>query len=224
MALGIGGHAKHVPPMRREPSSLSRVAAGLFVACASTLVALGGCGSRGPLDEATNVVLDAAPEAEPEPIDAGVEAEAPVRDASREAGPVACGICVLTTCGDKILACIQSDSCRAVFQCVSTTCLGGSGGGLNPLCLFQCAGADPAGALAVLGVFQCITGECGADCGSLLGGLGGLGGGSSGGNGGNGGNGKGMPEGFHEIFSPWPELFTPVPDARPAPPVAPKAP
>lgn len=194
------------------------------------MVVLGGCGSRGPLDEATNVVLDAAPEAEPELIDAGVEAEAPARDAGREGGPVACGVCVLTTCGDKILACIQSEGCRAVFQCVASTCLGGNGGGngggLNPVCLFQCAGEDPAGALAVLGVFQCITGECGADCGSLLGGLGGLGGaGGNGGNGGNGGkagNGKGMPEGLQEIFSPWPELFTPVPDLRPSTPVAPK--
>ncbi len=191
------------------------------------MVVLGGCGSRGPLDEATNVVVDAGPEAEAELIDAAVEAETPVHDGGREGGPVACGVCVLTTCGDQILACIQSDSCRAVFQCVATTCLGGNGGGgLNPACLFQCAGEDPAGALAVLGVFQCITGECGADCGSVLGGLGGLpgsgGNGGKGGNGGNGGKGKEMPDGIREIFSPWPELFTPVPEVRRSTPVAPK--
>ncbi|MBX3206122.1 MAG: hypothetical protein KF764_13715 [Labilithrix sp.] len=219
--------------MRREPSSLARLIAGLFVAGASAMVALGGCGSRGPLDEATNVTLDAAPEAEPAPVDAAPDADPPVRDAGREAGPVACGICVLTTCGDTILSCIQSEGCRAVFQCVASTCLGG-GGGLDPLCLFQCAGQDPTGALGVLSVFQCITGQCGADCGSLLGGLGGLGGGgsssggSSGGGSSSGGNGgKGAPEAFHELFSPWPELFSPAPiDGPPggagAPPIAPR--
>ncbi|MBX3212261.1 MAG: hypothetical protein KF850_09535 [Labilithrix sp.] len=204
--------------MRREPSSLARLVLGSFLAGATALVAGGGCGSRGPLDEATNVTLDAAPEAEPAPLDAAPEAEPP-RDAGREAGPVACGICVIRTCGDTILSCIQSESCRAVFQCVASTCLGG-GGGLDPMCLFQCAGQDPAGALGVLSVFQCITGQCGADCGSLLGGLGGLGGSSGGGSSGGGSSGGGSsgngapaelsPEAFEALFSPWPELFTPI--------------
>jgi hypothetical protein len=215
--------------MRREPSSLLRLVPGLLLAGAAAAAALGGCGSRGPLDEATNVVADAAPEAAP-PIEAGPEAAPPVADAGREAGPVACGLCVATTCGDEILACIQSAECRAVLQCVGTTCLGGGGGGnggggLNPLCLFQCAGNDPSGALGVLSIFQCVTGKCGEDCSSLLGGLGGLGGGGGGGGGkggGKGGNGGGdngngsSPEAFRELFSPWPELFSTAPANAPS--------
>ncbi|MDF2692377.1 MAG: hypothetical protein K0S65_760 [Labilithrix sp.] len=195
-------------PMRREPSSLPRLVAGLVLAGVSTMAVLGGCGSRGPLDDATNAVADAAPEATvTTSIDAGPEATPPVADAGRDAGPVACGLCVITNCGDTILSCLQADACRGVFQCVATTCLGsGGGGGLNPLCLFQCAGDDPSGALGVLSVFQCITGGCGGECGGLLGGLGGLGGGGGGGGGGM----DGAPE-FREIFSPWPELLSPAP-------------
>ena len=203
--------------MRREPSSLPRLVAGLVFAGAAATAALGGCGSRGPLDEATSVTLDAAPEAEAI-VDATVEeTDALTPDAARrDAGPVACGLCVIGSCGDMLLSCIQSEGCRGVFQCVATECLAG-GGGVNPLCLFQCAGDDPAGALAVLSVFQCVTGQCGDVCSSLLGGLGGLpgggGGGVGGGGGGGGGGGDGLPaapEAFRELFSPWPELLTPA--------------
>jgi hypothetical protein len=188
------------------------------------MAALGGCGSRGPLDEATSVTLDATPEAEVVVDAASTEADAPAPDAGRrDAGPVACGLCVISSCGDVILSCIQSDACRGVFQCVATECLaggGGGGGGVNPLCLFQCAGDDPSGALGVLSVFQCVTGQCGDVCSSLLGGLGGLPG-LPGGGGGGGGGGDGVPEApdaFRELFSPWPELLTPAEPARRAAP------
>jgi len=204
--------------MRRQPS-FARLAAGPLLAGAGAVTAaLGGCGSRGPLDDATNVTLDAAPEAEPT-VEASIVEEAAAPQATdagrRDAGPVACGLCVISTCGDMILSCIQSEACRAVFQCVATTCLAGGGsgggGGLDPVCLFQCAGQDPSGALGVLSVFQCITGECGADCGSVLGGLGGgLGGDKGPGGGGKGPGGDGAPESLRELFSPWPELFTPA--------------
>jgi hypothetical protein len=78
-------------------------------------------------------------------------------------------------------------------------------------CLLQCAGEDPAGALGMLSIVKCITGQCGQDCGSVLGGLGGLGGFGGSGGSSSGGGGKGSsPEAFREIFSPWPELFSPA--------------
>jgi hypothetical protein len=110
---------------------------------------------------------------------------------------------VFRECGQTALQCVQSTSCRTVFQCVATTCLSG---GLNPQCLFKCAGSDPSGALAALSVFTCVTGSCGSDCTAVLGALGGLGGGGGFG----GGGGKREQREFEQLFSPWPELLTPV--------------
>lgn len=193
--------------MRRQPCSLPRMLTCLFLAGAFATVALVGCGSRGPLDDdATSVTLDAAVDSEPI-VDAATEDGLSDAGRRRDAGPVACGMCVISTCGDMILSCLQSAACRSVFQCVATNCLGGGGGGgggggLSPLCMFECAGDDPSGALGVRSIFRCITGPCGADCGSVLGGLGGGGGGR--------GGAKGLPGAFREIFSPWPELSSPT--------------
>jgi hypothetical protein len=74
----------------------------------------------------------------------------------------------------------------------------------------------------VLGIFQCVTGKCGDDCGALLGGLlggggfpGGGGGGFPGGGGGgsSGGGGKQYTPAqreFAKAFSQWPELCGPI--------------
>lgn len=165
--------------MRRDPS-LSKapgisLAGRAFAAALGTAVVvaalLSGCGSRGPLDDSS--VLDAGLEAEVG-TEAAVEAAAVPIDASPEGGGgvVACGTCILSTCGQKLLGCIQSAACRRVLQCVATQCLGrDSAGGLNPRCLFDCAGTDAQGALEVVEIFQCVTGECGSDCSSLLGAL-----------------------------------------------------
>ncbi|HVH47100.1 MAG TPA: hypothetical protein VM925_32380 [Labilithrix sp.] len=200
--------------MRREPFSFAPL--GALLLGASVTVALGACGSRSPLDtEATNVSTSdaAADEGRPSSADATApEAAKPPVDAGRDAtaSAISCGTCVLTTCGSKILGCLQSEPCRAVFQCVTTTCLA-SGGDVDPICLFQCAKDDPAGALGVLAVFDCITKDCGADCGALLGGLGGIPGGGKQGASGKAGNHEAEgaeSETLREILSPWPALFS----------------
>jgi hypothetical protein len=129
-------------------------------------------------------------------------------------------MCLVGQCSPAILACIQSPGCISAFQCVVTDCLGGGGGGggaggVNPLCLFKCAQGDPAGALQVLQIFQCVTGKCGTDCSSVLGGL--LGGGLPGGGGGGGTKtdaGKNLmspaQQQFTRAFSAWPELCGPL--------------
>jgi hypothetical protein len=171
--------------MRRELSSLTRLFfAGLFL-LAPVTVALGGCGARGPLDAddlATNVTADAGTDPSNSASgDAGPDAptsspgtEPP--DAGHDASVLQCGACVATSCGSKILACVQSAGCRAAVQCVVTKCLKGS---VDPVCLFGCGGSDPSAALAALDIFQCVTGSCGGDCSSVLGRLGGLGGGKA---------------------------------------------
>lgn len=193
---------------------------GAVAAVAGSLAAsIGGCGSRGPLDDSpfvtgsdASIATDAGPESSQ--VDAALDASAV--DAGGGSA-VACGICVISTCGSTILSCVQDEACRAVFQCVATTCLGGGsgGGGLDSTCLFKCAGNDPAGALGVLSTFQCLTGDCGTDCRSVLDGLGRLlPGGSVPGGGGPGGGGRDEresvdPRAFAEVFAPWPELFSP---------------
>src|SRR5690349_10863129 len=95
--------------MRREPSSPLRFVAGLLLAGLPATAALGGCGSRGPLDEATSVTADAAVEAEVVVDATAADADAPPDAGPRDAGPVACGLCVISSCGDTILSCIQAD-------------------------------------------------------------------------------------------------------------------
>jgi hypothetical protein len=187
------------------------------------------CGSRGPLDDegipdAAAADVAAADVSVPDPVDATPA------DAGREAAPtpIDCGICLLGQCSQDIIACIASPGCREAFQCVITDCAGlgggggGGGGGFDPVCLFKCASSDPAGALQVLQIFQCVTGQCGEDCGALLGGLlgGGLGGGGfpgggSSGGGSSGGGGKQYTPAqrqFAKAFSRWPELCGPIAD------------
>ncbi|MBX3227972.1 MAG: hypothetical protein KIT84_27895 [Labilithrix sp.] len=168
-----------------------------------------GCGSRGPLDDdALGATTD----------DAGVTPDAatttprPVLDAGRperEAGAVSCGICVLESCTPAITSCLSNPQCTGIFQCVATTCLapsldGGGGGsnGLDTRCLLGCLGGNPAGAVAVLGIFSCLTNTCGPDCGPVLGGLGNLGGLGGLGGGGFGGIDRIDPDAFEQTFAP----------------------
>jgi hypothetical protein len=147
--------------------------------------ALGACGSRGPLDDdiilvspdsgvidsggtdAISVVDSAPPvDAAPPPVDAGT-------------GLIQCGTCVASQCGTDVTTCLTDPACTAIIQCVGTTCLGGlgggggGGGGIDPSCFLTCASSGGSGAGEALGIFQCITGDCGQACGGLLGGLGG---------------------------------------------------
>lgn len=213
--------------------SIGLRSAGAVALAVTTTALAAACGSRGPLDD--EPVADASV-ADVQSADVSVEAEPPPVDASkpldagRESGTIIdCGVCLIGQCSPAILACIQSPGCISAFQCVVTDCLGAGGGGaggVNPLCLFKCAQGDPAGALQVLQIFQCVTGECGADCSSVLGGL--LGGGLPGGGGFPGGGGGGgtkkdagtkdggknlmspAQQSFARAFSAWPELCGPL--------------
>ena len=173
------------------------MALGTMLLTASLVAA---CGARGPLDDtgpldgattADVVTVDDAADAAPETPDT---AAPPVKDAAPEAGSIiGCGTCLIGQCSQGILACVQDAACQKTFQCVVTTCL--SSGTPDPACLFKCASGDISGALKIFTIFQCVTGKCGADCNSVLGGLlGGAGGGGGGGGGGMGG-GKGGGKG-----------------------------
>lgn len=213
--------------MRRVPS----LAIGALLWAGTLLAALGGCGSRGPLDlTGPTATADASAADGATAIDAGPEAGSPRRDSGFEAGTVAaCGVCVAETCTPAVVTCIQSPACVGILQCAATRCLGlggvggvggrdsgapRPGGGLNLGCVLACAGSDPQGILDLLGVVRCVTADCGPDCGSLLGGLGGLAG-LGGGGGGRGGVPAGAPpatpedeaRAFQEAFAPWPEIF-----------------
>lgn len=157
-------------------TTLRRFLVGLVPVTATLLVTVGGCGGRGPLDEATNVVAeesDSGTEETATDASDDVDASAPA-ETTEDAGVLACGACILGRCEGSLFSCIRSSSCRSVFQCVSSTCLGG--GGLETSCLFQCAQGDPAGALEALSVLQCVQNQCGDRCSSWLGGLGNFGG------------------------------------------------
>jgi predicted small lipoprotein YifL len=153
------------------------VLASLLVAAAFV-----ACGSRGPLD--FEVVYD-TPDTSTVDVSADATATTDAKsdarpDAAGETGPnlppiVECGACLVQSCGQQILACFQSPSCREVFSCVTQNCL--AGGAPDPSCLFKCAQSDPQGGVEVLRIFQCVTQKCGDDCAGLLGGLGGGGGG-----------------------------------------------
>ncbi len=198
--------------MRRASLAFS---AALAVLGAGWIGAI-GCGGRGPLEEsAPSSATDAG-------VDAVVAAPA---DAGREAGVLACGSCVVTTCGQPILACVQSAPCRDVLRCITSTCAGGAGTvgrdggarGVDTGCILGCATNDISGGLAVLGVFQCLTGTCGGDCSTVLGGLAGGAGLGLGGLGGGGAApppGKALPidgEDLVEVLAPWPELLSSSP-------------
>jgi len=191
----------------------------LLIVAVPLLLASNACGSRGPLldDEFADAAADA------DTVDAAPEAativDASPVDAGRDSGGgsiIDCGACLITQCSPAIIQCVGSQPCVQAFQCVIQDCLGGSSGGFNPLCLLKCASGDPQGALQVLQVFQCVTGQCGSDCTALLGGLGGLGGGLGGGGGGKKDAGmkakSDQQRAFGQAFSPWPELSTPLLD------------
>jgi hypothetical protein len=203
----------------------------LLAAIAFFLAAvLGACGAAGPLDDDlilitpdSGVIDSAAPDATPVP-DAGppVDAAPPPVDAGT--GLIQCGTCVASQCGTDVTTCLTDPSCTSIIQCVATTCFaglgggggGGGGGGIDPTCFLTCAGSGGSGAGEALGIFQCITGDCGSACGGLLGGLGGLGGG-------------GIPDPappsvhqtpaerraiFADAFSAWPQLTSREPTSE----------
>jgi hypothetical protein len=146
-------------------------------------VALAGCGSRGPLDieiiEATS--RDGGVDVAVAPVDAGSDdaAQDAEVDAGREASVLNCGQCLMQQCGPDIFDCLQSPPCQATFQCVVQKCLVGGGGTPNPSCISDC-GEGSKGIGGVLAILTCVTGKCGPDCTSLLGGLVGGGGGGGG--------------------------------------------
>lgn len=182
---------------------ISRGAVATVATACAALIA--GCGSRGPLDYDSPVVMDAGA-LEPA-TDAGIDTGA---DAAPDVRPgeaiVNCGTCVVGQCGAGVLQCLQSPGCQSALQCVVTTCL--SSGSPDPSCLASCAAGDTTGALQMFRIFQCITNDCGTDCASVLGGI--LGGG---GGGGRGGRGRGPGAGTEQVpplaqllYSKWPEL------------------
>lgn len=132
------------------------------------------CGSRGPLDDTP--LITPTPEASTS-ADVATELPPPTGSSGSDAGGIiACGQCLFGTCGPALQSCLESEACRAVFQCVTTDCIPDGGGSPSQSCILKCAGADPQGALQVFALFQCVTGECGTKCEDLLsGGLGGLG-------------------------------------------------
>lgn len=162
---------------RRESSLRARprrlgVPAGLGSLALAALVGT-ACGSRGPLDDtpfaAPDASVDAAPTAAPSAPPAIPEAGPPVPIGPDLPPIVDCGLCLAQQCGQPILGCVTDPSCQRAFQCVLSTC----GGKFDPTCVLQCAKTEPQGALKLLSIFGCITGQCGEDCTDILSQLGG---------------------------------------------------
>lgn len=134
--------------------------------------AAAACGSRGPLDDTpygsgADAATDttATPLPLPPPLDGG--ADGPT---GPELPPIVdCGLCLASKCGQPILSCVTNPTCQQAFQCVLSTC----GASLDPACILGCAKTSPAGALQLLSIFQCVTAQCGPNCGEVLGQLGG---------------------------------------------------
>lgn len=156
-------------------------------------MSVAACGGRGPLEIDTDTLdagdqdatngLDATTQSDGEIPDATPSTDATTRtdaravDAGRDAGGftidtgipiVNCGLCVAQSCGQDLLACIQSVPCRTTLQCVTTTCLGG--GTPDPACVLKCSNGDTTALLQIFKVFQCIVSNCGQSCLALLGG------------------------------------------------------
>jgi len=206
------------------------------IACVVAMSA--ACGARGPLDTPDYYFngLDGSDEASTDEggsdtdgaADAAGHTDGRAPDAGADAAnPIDCAVCVGQSCSNQIIACVTSQSCLGTLNCVFSKCL--TGGSVNPVCAFGCAGeAGPSGLLDVLAVFQCITSSCGADCNSLIGGLGGgLDGiGGSGGGGGGKGSMNGMSERAYqgpsdpasvrhsarEAFASFPEMCRAIPE------------
>lgn len=176
--------------MKGKRSVLSIAISGAMVS--GIVITTAACGARGPLDTpdyffANTDASDEASTAEGGSTDGASDAialtDARANDSGVDAAnPINCAVCVGQSCSNQIIACVTSQSCLGTLNCVFSKCL--SGGSVNPVCAFGCAGeGGPTGLLDVLAVFQCITMSCGADCNSLIGGLGGgLGGKMSSGN------------------------------------------
>jgi len=166
-------------------SPLSRRVAS-FLLVSGALVA---CGARGPLEDVVIVQAGATADAGASAADASMPQQdidtgaptGPGQIFADAGGLLGCGACVTTQCGMQIQMCLQDPACTAALQCIATTCLGvlggdsgaGSSGGGGANCFLQCASSGLGNLVPIL---TCITGTCGADCGSLLGGLGQLGG------------------------------------------------
>jgi hypothetical protein len=156
------------------------------------------CGARGPLDitviEETAGDAALVPDVAPEAGDAGESSDAPPDRGGGfqlpDSGIIACGACVVQSCGPDLVTCLTSTDCRAALQCIATTCL--SGGTPDPTCIAGCS-TDPAALGEAITGLTCIVTSCGSQCTSVLSGLtgGGTGGGIGGGGGGIGGGGSG---------------------------------
>jgi hypothetical protein len=172
----------------------------LFSAALAAPVLVVACGSRGPLDievireyPDASASLDAIADVPGETSDvAAHDVLADVIDAAPDVmvgpdgGPlVNCGSCIAQSCGQQVITCITSTTCRTALQCVVQMCL--TGGMPSLTCLGGCTGSDPTTQMDVLAVIGCIVGTCGSQCTGALGGLGGGGGGGGGSGGGAGG-------------------------------------
>lgn len=199
------GQTRAIPSKRAQARATSALSllAGLSVA----LVVGAACGSRGPLDDTPIGALDAGADT----LAADMDGAAEIPDATadvRQAGIVQCGACLVNQCSDDVLGCVQSAGCRATLQCVLQQCLAGAGG-LDLSCMTKCGSSDPAGALKVLQIVQCVIKDCGPECTSLLGAL--LGG-AGGGGGGGGRRDEGRLPPIIKAFSAWPEICPPEAD------------
>ncbi|HEY3819731.1 MAG TPA: hypothetical protein VGL81_21330 [Polyangiaceae bacterium] len=165
---------------------------GLPAALFATFL-LVACGARGPLDidvieivEGPEGGADVAVEASADAADAsdsGDAADAAEETQGFDGGPIVnCGSCVVQSCGQQLLTCLTSTTCRTALQCVVTMCI--SGGAPDISCVTGCANGDATALGDLLGAFGCIVETCGTQCTSVLGGL--TGGGGSGGGGGGG--------------------------------------
>jgi hypothetical protein len=152
---------------------LRRTARAAVVASPALLAA---CGARGPL-EVTSVrepeggAAPAGDDAQASPVDAGAVPEAQAEGGGFDGGPLlSCGTCLAQHCGMQLYACLASATCRTTLECAATKCL--SGGAPNLGCVLTCSNGDPASLTPLVGLFGCVTGNCGSQCVSLLGSLG----------------------------------------------------
>jgi hypothetical protein len=184
---------------------LSRRALAAAAAMVTASVCVIACGARGPLD--ITVIEETPGDASVDVVTADVAAEASeasdVADARPDRGTgipglpdsgiVACGACVVESCGQDLITCITSTDCRAALQCIATTCL--ASGTPDPSCIAGCS-TDPAALGQAITGLTCIITSCGSECTSVIAGLTGGGGGTGGGMGGGGaGGGTGSADG-----------------------------
>src|SRR3984957_11035802 len=130
-----------------------------------TTLVLAACGARASLDE--TVVDQITPNeggTDASELETSVDASGDGNtsesgtDSGRPAfdgGPIVnCGTCVAQSCGQQLLTCIESTTCRTALQCVVTTCL--TGGTPDPSCAEGCANGDITVLGQLIGAFTCI--------------------------------------------------------------------